>query len=124
MLNVITKPEDALRYTRQVEDVDEVSLAQATGVWNTNNEESFADPKDWICEPDEAIESSATVEDFQKGIAAGKEVNLVETPAGTLHVWYGVELPPRLVQARKRKRRGTLFVLPAEDKTFSYFLEV
>ena len=113
MLNVITKPE-----------VDEFSLAQATGVWNTNKKESFADPKDWICEPDEAIESYATVEDFQKGIAAGKEVNLVETPAGTLHVWYGVELPPRLVQARKRKRRGTLFVLPAEDKTFSYFLEV
>ena len=103
MLNVITKPE-----------VDEVSLAQATGVWNTNNEEGFANEKDWICEPDEAIESSATVEDFQKGIAAGKKVNMVETPAGTLHVWQGV-------QARKGKRRGTLFVLPSEDKTFSYF---
>tara|TARA_R110000751_G_scaffold306882_2_gene426479 strand:+ start:100 stop:414 length:315 start_codon:yes stop_codon:yes gene_type:complete len=95
-------------------DIDEVTLCSATAVWNTNDIAAFGNEQDWVCEPDDVVESRATVEDFQKGIAKGKVAECVDTPAGVLHVWTEI-------QTRKGCRRGDLFVLQNGEKSFSYF---
>ena len=84
-------------------------FCDATSEWNCNE---FADETGWVCEPDDVVQTSETVADFQAARSGTADED--ETPLGILYVWENQ-------QARKGARRGEVFVLDAGDFRLSYF---
>ena len=105
--------------------IDEVDFCNATSVWNTGQPDKFGDETAWVCEPDNVVESRATVEDFETGdgVAKNKTREEINTEVGILYIYENVK-PRRFSQA------GNLFVMEngalKKDlkKTFSYFVGV
>ena len=94
--------------------MDEKDFCDCTAVWNSN---VFGDETSWVCEPDDVVESRATIEDFKSGAAKGKDVETYDTPHGTLYVWENVK-------PRPASSKGNLFAMENGEKTLSFFAGV
>ena len=94
--------------------MDEQNFCDCTSVWNSN---VFGDETSWVCEPDDVVESRATIEDFKSGAAKGKDVETYDTIHGTLYVWSDVK-------PRPASSKGNLFAMENGEKTLSFFAGV
>ena len=94
--------------------MDEQDFCDSTAVWNSN---VFGDETSWVCEPDDVVESRATIEDFKSGAAKGKDVETYDTIHGTLYVWSDVK-------PRPASSKGNLFAMENGEKTLSFFAGV
>tara|TARA_R110002072_G_scaffold90873_1_gene203109 strand:+ start:1195 stop:1482 length:288 start_codon:yes stop_codon:yes gene_type:complete len=94
--------------------MDEKDFCDSTAVWNSG---VFGDETSWVCEPDDVVESRATIEDFKSGAAKGKDVETYDTPHGTLYVWENVK-------PRPASSKGNLFAMENGEKTLSFFAGV
>jgi hypothetical protein len=94
--------------------MDEQDFCDCTAVWNSN---VFGDETSWVCEPDDVVESRATIEDFKSGAAKGKDVETYDTIHGTLYVWSDVK-------PRPASSKGNLFAMENGEKTLSFFAGV
>ena len=91
--------------------MDEEDFCKCTAVWNCG---VFGKEIAWACEPDDVVESRATIQDFKLGAAKGKDDITYNTQHGTLYDWSDVK-------PRPASSKGNLFAMENGEKTFSYF---
>lgn len=91
--------------------MDEEDFCKCTAVWNCG---VFGKEIAWACEPDDVVESRATIQDFKLGAAKGKDVITYNTQHGILYVWSDVK-------PRPASSSGNLFAMKNGQKTLSYF---